>query len=171
VKDQATLLSALRRVADGEPGVCLTIVGAGPLESRLRDLCRELDLDAHVTFAGAVPHDQLPDYYRNADLFVLSSRHEAQNMAAPEAAACGLPAVGTAVGVIPDLAPEAAWAVPVGDAAALADAILALWRDPAHRAAMAQAAQARVAAEYSLERAADRFWQLYETTLQRPSSQ
>ncbi len=170
VKDQATLLQALRRVAEVAPGVHLTLIGGGPLEGHLRGLCRDLNLEAHVTFVGAVPHEQLPDYYRNADLFVLSSRHEAQNMAALEAAACGLPIIGTAVGVIPDLAPEAAWAVPVGDAAGLADAIGTLWRDPPRRAALAQAAQARVAAEYSLERAADRFWGLYQAALRRPSS-
>jgi|DewCreStandDraft_5_1066085.scaffolds.fasta_scaffold00312_12 glycosyltransferase involved in cell wall biosynthesis len=171
VKDQATLLRALRRVVDNAPGARLTIVGGGLLEGHLRRLCGELGLESQVTFVGAVPHDRLPDYYRDADLFVLSSRHEAQNMAVLEAAACGLPTVGTAVGVLPDLAPEAAWAVPVGDAAAMAEAIMALWRDPPRRAAMAQAAQARVAAEYSLERAADRFWELYQTTLQRSSSQ
>jgi len=162
VKDQATLLSAVRRVVDMEAGARLTIVGGGPLEEALRARCRALGLEAHVRFAGPVPHERLPDYYRDADLFVLSSRHEAQNMVALEAAACGLPTVGTAVGVIPDLAPEAAWTVPVGGAAALAGAILALWRDGERRMAMAQAAQARVAAEYSLERAAGRFFQLYQ---------
>lgn len=171
VKDQATLLRALRRVVDSALGVHLTIVGGGPLEGHLRRLCGELGLESQVTFAGVVPHDRLPDYYRDADLFVLTSRHEAQNMAVLEAAACGLPTVGTAVGVIPDLAPEAAWAVPVGDAEALAQAIVALWRDPPRRMAMARVAQARVAAEYSLERATERFWGLYEATLRRLSSQ
>lgn len=161
VKDQATLLSAVRRVADAAPGAYLTIAGDGPLAGPLRDLCRELGIEGRVQFCGAVPHERLVEYYRSADLFVLSSRHEAQNIAALEAAACGLPLVGTAVGVVPDLAPEAAWAVPVGDAAGLAEAILVLWRDGERRAAMAQAARARVVAEYSLERVADRFFQLY----------
>jgi glycosyltransferase involved in cell wall biosynthesis len=59
-----------------------------------------------------------------------------------EAAAAGVPAVGTAVGIVAELAPEAALAVPVGDAEALAGGIVALLQDPARREALGRAAQA-----------------------------
>src|SRR5262249_48955804 len=54
--------------------------------------------------------------------FVVSSRHEAQCMVALEAAACGVPVVGTHVGVIPELGRPTAR---VGDAIALAELLAA----------------------------------------------
>ena len=53
---------------------------------------------------GTVSHDALAQKYRAADLFVQSSRHEAEGMAVLEAAACGAPVVGTPVGIAPELA-------------------------------------------------------------------
>lgn len=122
VKDQETLLRSLALLADGIPRVHLHIVGEGPLRGPLEDLAAALGIAGGVTFHGAVPHGELPRYYRAADLCVLSSRHESQSMVALEAAACGRVVVGTAVGILPELAP---WArvVPVGDATALAAAV------------------------------------------------
>jgi glycosyltransferase involved in cell wall biosynthesis len=62
-----------------------------------------------------------------------------------EAAAAGVPTVGTDVGLVAELAraePAAAIAVPIGDAAALGDAILALARDPDRRTRLGLAARA-----------------------------
>jgi glycosyltransferase involved in cell wall biosynthesis len=64
----------------------------------------------------------LPDLYRKADLFAVSSRFESQGMAALEAAACGCVVAGTAVGVVPELTAEC---VAPGDSEALAEAIVA----------------------------------------------
>ena len=52
---------------------------------------------------------------REAHVSVISSRHEAGPVVALEAAAVGVPTVGTAVGHIAEWAPDAALAVPVGD--------------------------------------------------------
>lgn len=161
VKDQAMLLLAVALVRHGGVPVRLRIAGEGPLEHDLRGLADALGIGEAVEFLGAVPHDRLPDLYRSGTLFVLSSRHEAQGMAVLEAAACGLPVVGTAAGVIPEFAPGAAVAVPGGDAGALAAAIGALLSDPARRAALGRAGRARVATDYSLERATAQFRELY----------
>jgi glycosyltransferase involved in cell wall biosynthesis len=161
VKDQATLLAAAAQLAARGQPFTLEIVGSGPLQ---QELCRQRDrlgLQASVYFRGQMRHEQLPAVYRQASVYVQSSRHEAQGMAVLEAAACGVPVVGTAVGVLPELAPDAAAAVPGGDAAALAAALAGVLADEPRRAAMGHAAQARVAAEFDLVQTTDRFRQIY----------
>ena len=142
VKDQAMLLYALRLVVDQEKAVHLDWFGEDTLGGALHLQVSELDLAAHVTFHGVQPADVLAPYFRLAHLYVQSSRHESQGVAVCEAAAAGTPTVGTAVGLVAELAPHAAWAVPVGDAAGLAAGILTLLRDPDQRALRGRAAQA-----------------------------
>jgi glycosyltransferase involved in cell wall biosynthesis len=161
IKEQRILLEAAAHLHARGVRFELDIVGEGPEEQRLRALANELGIAGIVHFRGAIPHDQLPDLYRAGSLFVLTSRFESQCMAVLEAAACGVPTVGTSVGVVPELAPDAAVAVRIGDAQALAEAIAALLADPARLASMGRAARARVEAEYSLERCVERFRQLY----------
>ena len=67
-------------------------------------------------------------------------------MAVLEAALAGVPTVGTDVGHVNEWAPDAAVAVPVGDARALADAVEALLADEPRRIALAWAAQRRATA-------------------------
>jgi glycosyltransferase involved in cell wall biosynthesis len=162
VKDQAMLLRAFKWVSEAVPEARLIIAGQGRLENELRSLCQHLNLDERVTFAGEIPHDQLSALYRPAKLFVQSSRHEAQGMAVLEAAMYGVPLVGTAVGAIADLSPDAAVAVPVGDEVSLAQAIISLLRDPVRRLHLSRAAQAIVAREYALARTVDRAMMMYE---------
>jgi glycosyltransferase involved in cell wall biosynthesis len=124
VKDQATLLRAFVRVRREVGGIHLSVVGDGPMRSELQALADRLGLADAVSFRGNVDHAALPDLYRAGSVFVVSSRHEAQSMVAVEAAACGVPLVGTRVGVIPELAAPSA-VVPVADAEALAAAVVA----------------------------------------------
>jgi glycosyltransferase involved in cell wall biosynthesis len=142
VKDPPTLLRALRLIVDQEPGAQLDWVGEDTLGGVVQRLCGELRLAQHVTFHGFQPSQAVAPLYRAAHLHLLTSRHESQAVVVGEAAAAGVPTVGTAVGVLAELAPQAAWAAPVGNAAALAAGALALLRDPAHREQLGQNAQA-----------------------------
>ncbi len=162
VKDQAMLLRAFKRVSEIVPEARLIIAGQGRLEGELRGLCQHLNLNERVSLAGEVPHAELSALYRSATLCVQTSRHEAQGMAVLEVAVHGVPLVGTAVGAIADLSPDAAVAVPVGDEASLAQAIISLLRDPVRRAQLSRTAQAIVAREYALSRAIDRAMVMYE---------
>jgi glycosyltransferase involved in cell wall biosynthesis len=129
VKDQRTLLLALAELRRRLPGVTLDMVGDGPLGPELQALAARLDLQTAVHFSGERGHSRLPEVYRAADVFVISSRHEAQGMVALEAASCAIPIVGTCVGNVPDLAPSSS--VPVAQPAALADALEAQWSQAA----------------------------------------
>ncbi len=158
VKDQALLLRALARLED----VPLDIIGTGPLQPTLEQLAAELGLTGRVRFLGAVPHSDLARYYRRAALHVMSSRNEGVPVALLEAAACGLPTVSTAVGLLPDH-PAMGVTVPAGDVPALAAAIHSLLHDPARLAALRQSAAAIVREQFTVQHTVDTMRQLYRT--------
>ena len=81
-----------------------------------------------------------------------------------EAAAAGLPTVGTRVGHVAELSPHAALAVPPGDAAALARGICCLLEDGTRRREMAAAAK-RFADQHDADASAQAFAALYRELL------
>ena len=64
----------------------------------LKDLAGQLGVSDRVIFRNYITDEELPDYYRIADVFALSSRYEPFGMTAIEALACGTPAVITTQG-------------------------------------------------------------------------
>lgn len=169
VKDQTTLLAAFARVVQCESRVHLDVVGLDTLDGALLHQAQHLGVADHVTFHGALTTAALVPLYQQASLAVLTSRHEAAGVVTREAAACGVPTVGTAVGVVDDWAPTAAVAVPVGDAEALASALLALLAQPDVREALATAARERTAAT-DAEWTAHHYLTLYAAIAHRQSS-
>jgi glycosyltransferase involved in cell wall biosynthesis len=156
VKDHALLLRAFAAVRRRGMPATLELVGDGPLRPQLERLAHDLGLGGSVRFRGEVDHAALPAVYQTADACVISSRHEAQCMVALEAAACGVPVVGTRVGVIPELTAEVA---PVSNSVALADAIAATLAG--HPSAMHAGITTRVRSTFGLQTCADRFRGLY----------
>jgi PEP-CTERM/exosortase A-associated glycosyltransferase len=64
------LLEAARELALRRPQVRFLLVGGGPEERRLRELCRDGGLDGRVSFPGWVPHDRIDEWYRKIDILV-----------------------------------------------------------------------------------------------------
>jgi glycosyltransferase involved in cell wall biosynthesis len=145
-KDQVTLLDALAQVRQHTPDAHLDIAGVDTLSGQIQRAAHARGLDAHITFHGHLGREALRDLCRRASLLVMSSRHEAQCVAVVEAAAFGVPTVGTRVGLIADGEGEWTRAVDVGDAAALAAAILELLGNDERRRALGQRARAWAAA-------------------------
>src|SRR4029079_4107434 len=106
----------------------LEVAGEDTLGGAASELATQLGISNRVCFLGFQPSDLLIPIYQRSHLFVLSSRHEAAGAVVLEAAACGVPVVGTAVGYIADWAPERAVAVPARDPQALSDAMHDLLR-------------------------------------------
>lgn len=146
VKDQTTLLLAARRLADARVDFRLDIAGEDTLGGAIEALAQKLSLGDLVRFHGRLPHEQLYSLVKDADILCMSSRHEAGQLVVLEAAIAGVPTVGTAVGYIAEWAPDAAVAVPVKDADALADEIEKLLQDDAQRMGLAREAQRRALA-------------------------
>jgi glycosyltransferase involved in cell wall biosynthesis len=142
VKDHPTLLQAFRTIVNRGLDVHLDVVGEDTMGGAVHMQAALLDLLPRVKFHGVQTPDRLPGFYATAHLHVVSSRHEAASVAVLEAAATGLATVGTRVGYVADWSNTSAVAVPVGDANALAEAIIALLRDPARRRRLAARARA-----------------------------
>jgi PEP-CTERM/exosortase A-associated glycosyltransferase len=68
------LVEAARDLVQLRPGTRFVLVGGGPEESRLRDLCRSSRLDDCMTFPGWVPHDLIDEWYRQIDILVYPRR-------------------------------------------------------------------------------------------------
>jgi glycosyltransferase involved in cell wall biosynthesis len=93
------LIRSMAEVRKTVPNVSLVIAGEGPMREALGQMIVELGLRDVVRLAGRVPAEELPTYYRAADLFVLpTAAAEGFGLATVEALACNIPAFGTPVG-------------------------------------------------------------------------
>lgn len=136
-------------------GVHALLVGDGPLKHRLENLSHPFQQRIH--FSGFRNQTELPALYKACDVLVLpSDGRESWGLVVNEAFACGLPAiVSDAVGSAPDLIEEGATGhtYPVGDVAGLTDRMLALKQVSERQRGMIEAAVARKAQGYSMEKA------------------
>lgn len=169
VKHQTLLLRAVQQVQASRPGTTLTILGEDPHEraGELLRMAEELGLGGLVTYVGRVPHAALPTAIAGHRLHVQTSLHESQGLGVLEAAAAGIPSVGTSVGVLGDLAPQAAVSIAAPDTVLLAEAIQQLLRDDGRRAQISAAAERRVAAEYDIEPVGAAWLDLYQQLARR----
>lgn len=126
-KGQRTLITALAQVNQQLPNsVKLTIVGSGSEQQNLLDLTRLLGLERVVTLIPAVPTGQIGEFYRQADLFVLSSVWEGCPNVLLEAMAYGLAVITTNVSGSRQIVGDKGIVVPVNSVVDLAQAITEL---------------------------------------------
>ncbi|WP_323758228.1 glycosyltransferase [Roseivirga sp.] len=126
-KDYDTLLRAFKKVAQVTDNVGLFILGKGPLESHLRTMVSDMEMEDKVCFAG---FDTNPfKYMVAADVYVLSSQHEGMPGTLVQAMACGAACIATDCPTGPNeliIDGENGYLVEVADDAALAEKILSL---------------------------------------------
>ena len=154
-------------VAGGASGVA----GDGEV-ARLRGLVEELGLRDVVGFVGAVPHAELPVYYRAADALVVCSHSESFGLTALEAHACGTPVVGTPVGGLSHVVADelSGFLVESRDPAVFAARLKTLLADRGLRARFGAAAVS-AAASFSWDRTAASLQELYECLVREQSSE
>ena len=86
--------------------IYLLFIGSGKdmslsCERQLREFAQINQLESSIAYTGAV--NNVADYLQCADIFIFPSRTEALGLALIEAHSCGIPAIGTRVGGIPDV--------------------------------------------------------------------
>ena len=160
VKGTRYLLRAFATVARKYDRVQLLIIGDGPLRRQLHALTASLGMRDRVEFLGAVPHVAVLSWMRKAAMLVLpgirtaTGREEGLGMVLLEAAATGLPIVGSRVGGIPEcmLEGKTGFLVPERDEDALARRMAELLEDPVRRHRMGAAGRALVEDRFDIDR-------------------
>jgi glycosyltransferase involved in cell wall biosynthesis len=167
VKDPSTLLRTIKLLATRGRDICLEWIGRELQPNYASELVASLGLKDRVRIRGHIPHRRIPEHLKSADLYLQSSRFESQGVAVCEAAACGLPLVGTAVGILRELAPGGAIVVEPGNPVALADAVERVICDTALRERLGGGAVEWMS-NYSLDWTVENVLQLYNSLLLRP---
>ena len=153
------LLDAAPRILEAVPEASIVVAGSGPQADALRAAA-----DPRVRFEPYRP--PAANHLRELDVYVLASSWEAFPIGPLEALACGVPQVVTAVGGTREaVVPETGLLVPPGDPAALADAVIALLRDPERRARMVVASRERHARHFEVARMVAETAAVYEAVL------
>ncbi|MFM2149066.1 MAG: hypothetical protein RLZZ187_1372 [Pseudomonadota bacterium] len=169
-KGHIDLLLAVARIAEKLPQPWrLLIAGSDRAghELVLRRMIAELGLEDRVALLGH--RDDVPEILAAADIHVMPSHEEGLPNSIIEAMASGLPIVASRVGGIPELVIEGqnGLLVEPRDPDRLASALLELAHDASGRASMSAANQARVLAQFSLEKSVSRYEELYAQLTKR----
>ena len=158
----------------------LVILGTGPLENKLKELCESTGIDHTVEFGGLVRN--VDEYLEKADLFVLPSRAEGLPNALLEAMSYGLPCIATQVGGTPEvIRTEGRGNVGRGqfaigcngilvnpdDSEGLSEAILYLVNRKEQRKTLARQGRELIREKYSIDSVGDEYIALYRRLLNK----
>jgi glycosyltransferase involved in cell wall biosynthesis len=167
-KDFPNMLQAFGKIWAKDPETQLWIAGA----------TKESESGERVFGGFSVPHGtmdhvrwlglrrDIPALLDAADGFVLGSAWEGMPLALGEAMAMEKPVVATDVGGVRELVGDAGMIVPAKDSSALAEAMLAMMREPQEtRSALGRVARERICDRFSMDAKADEWELLYNSVL------
>ena len=157
------LMRTARKVRDAGVPATFAICGEGRLRGELEALRRELQLEDTVALPGWVnsaADTALPEF----DIFFQPSLWEAMSVVTLEAMAAAKPIVVTTVGEAPRFVEDGVDGrlVPPGDIDRMAEALIALARDPSLRQRMGAAARRKVEAQFTVRHMTEAYQRIYE---------
>lgn len=168
VKRVDDLLKALFIAHQSRQDISLIVVGdVAKHQPGLFELAQTLGIADSVYFAGPVPHEELPDYYRLCDIYVHSSAYEGLGKVMIEAASCGKPVISTrtsgAQAIVKD--GETGLLADIENPADLAAKVIELVDDPVRAAQMGREGQRYVQSKFDHTRNLDAVIKTWQQTV------
>ena len=159
------LIKAWEDVVVVHPSYTLLIAGIGEEQEKLKNLCRDLGIEGNVLFLGHI--NNVEEYFKVIDLFVLPSLLEGMPNTLLEAMACRLPVIGTKIGGVVDIIKDRGNGLIVtpGNVEELKDAILTLLENKYLSEAIAEKAYNTIREDYTIDKVLDKYVLLYKKVL------
>jgi glycosyltransferase involved in cell wall biosynthesis len=161
VKNHKMLVKAFMHVKERYPNAFLVVCGYDE-KGILKNLSESLGICDSVIIKGFVPYESLPEIINSADIYVLSSLYESQNLSLVEAALCGKPIVSTAVGIAEDITEHITDADSPVD---FADKILSVTENIKHEKNITIEKLNTLRSKYSIKPVTDKTIELYKTII------
>ncbi len=161
-KGQVYLVRAIPYVLSNIPGTRFFIIGKGELMNELKATAAELGLTRELVFTGF--RKDVADFYRIADLFVMSSVQEGLGTAVLDALALAKPVVATDTGGIPEIIHNGKTGrlVQPANPEALANGIVDMLTRTEAARAMAEAGRTLVETSFSVDAMVDKNVEVYQ---------
>jgi glycosyltransferase involved in cell wall biosynthesis len=161
IKDLPTMIKAVALAVPRVPGLQLWIVGDGEMRETLEALPNQLGISKNVTFWGE--RLDIAHFFSAADVYTMSSVSEGLPMSLLQAMSLGVPSLVTNVGGMAEVVRNAHCGlyIPVGDSAAMADAIVELASNSDRRAVFASNAKTAYGEHFTLEQMDAAYMDLY----------
>lgn len=173
-KGQDIVIRALPRILERLPDTHYVAAGLPTMKAECAALAGRLGVAGHVHFPGRISRCELLEWLNCCDLFVMTSRHagdqfEGFGISVVEAALCGKTAVVSANSGLLEAVVDGVTgvAVPEGDSAAVAAAVVDLLSDGHRRARMEEAARRRALSELTWRRSACQYDRIFRELVGR----
>jgi len=169
IKNVSFLINGFAKAVKRGANLWLAVIGEGIEKNGLRQACDRIGVSSRVLFLGDVTGERLAHYYRNSDIFALTSNYDNFPNVILEAMASGLPVVATAVGGIPELIVNGVNGILIdnGQEENLVDSLSLLSTDAAMRTAFGRVNRHYVAGNCSWSTSAITLLDLYTKLLKR----
>ncbi|MFC5270519.1 glycosyltransferase [Adhaeribacter terreus] len=164
-KNQSGLIKAFHKLLPEFPDLELHIIGFGPSEQMLKDLAQEMGLlNKTVFFEGKKEAEEVAEFMRKADVFVLPSFYETFGVVLIEALASGTPVIASKVGGVPEVfTKEQGILIEPGNEENLLEALRFVLQNP--EAFPKEKLRKFAVKNYSFDAVGKQFAALYETVL------
>lgn len=133
-KNHERLLQAFKKIKDLAPGLKLVFTGAWEAgQDTISNIISTLGLEQDVIMLGWIPFEDMPQVYRNAEMFLYPSLHEGFGLPILEAMASGVPVVCSRIEPLTEVAGDAAFFVDPYDHSDIAHGMATVLKDAALR--------------------------------------
>jgi glycosyltransferase involved in cell wall biosynthesis len=161
------LIRAIAHVVQRNKAAHLLLVGRGPDEIPLQKLANQLGITSAVTFVGAVSRSELPAFLRSAEVFCHPARYDTFPLAPLEAMACGLPALVSSTGALPEIVGDAGLVHATGDEGALSRDLIDVLGTAQLRNRLGTLGRSRVVEHFTWQVMCDSYIDLYRRLAQK----